>query len=396
MNKNKKTENQKTVVSGEFSGMTDEDFMVTRQIILPLGRWYRENKRELPWRREKNPYHTWVSEIMLQQTRVEAVKEYYTRFLRELPSVRDLASCPEDRLMKLWEGLGYYSRVRNMQKAAMQIMHDFGGRIPEDAKTLKTLKGIGDYTAGAIASIAFGKMQAAVDGNVLRVLTRVLADSSDISRQKYRKETEKKLTEAMKLELSVGVSHNAIAPGDVNQGMMDLGATVCLPNGIPKCGECPLAKWCRAHAKGTETDYPVKSGKKPRRVEERTILLVRDGDRVLLNRRPEKGLLSGMYEFPNLEGTLSEEEALNRVKALGLPALYIRRLADSRHIFTHIEWHMTGYEIRVGSFPDSRFAENGEDTEKQSRSGLFFAEIGEIRRKYAVPSAYRAYAEVLK
>lgn len=365
------------------------------QIILPLGRWYQENKRDLPWRGEKNPYHTWVSEIMLQQTRVEAVKEYYTRFLRELPSVRELASCPEDRLMKLWEGLGYYSRVRNMQKAAIQIMNDFGGKIPEDAGTLKTLPGIGDYTAGAIASIAFDRPQAAVDGNVLRVLTRLLADSSDISRQKYRRETEKNLTEAMKQELSGDSCQKHVTPGDVNQGMMDLGAMICLPNGKPKCPECPLLKWCRSHEQGRETDFPVKAEKKPRRTEKRTILLVRDGERVLLNRRPEKGLLAGMYEFPNLAGTLSEEEALLRVKEMGLLALHIRKLADSRHVFSHIEWQMTGYEIRIGDFPDQRSVENEESIGHLAESGLFFAEIGEIRRKYAIPSAYRAYADAL-
>ena len=369
--------------------------VVLKQIILPLGRWYQKNKRDLPWRGEKNPYHTWVSEIMLQQTRVEAVKEYYTRFLRELPTVRDLASCPEDRLMKLWEGLGYYSRVRNMQKAAIQIMNRFGGRIPEDAGTLKTFSGIGDYTAGAIASIAFDRPQAAVDGNVLRVLTRVLADPSDISRQKYRKEVERTLTETMTQELPGDDSQNPVMPGDVNQGMMDLGAMICLPNGTPKCPECPLLKWCRAHEQNKETDFPVKAKKKPRRTEERTILVVRDGDRVLLNRRPERGLLAGMYEFLNLAGTLSEEEALLRVKELGLPALYIRRLQDSKHVFSHIEWRMTGYEIRIGAFPDRRTAKIEEDIGEQAESGLFFAEIDEIRRKYAVPSAYRAYADAL-
>lgn len=409
---NQRVENQKTAESEEFSvdrisenvipeelmlkkKVSEERIREMRRILLPLGRWYQANRRDLPWRREKNPYHTWISEIMLQQTRVEAVKEYYTKFLLALPSVRDLACCPEDRLMKLWEGLGYYSRVRNMQKAAIQIMNDFGGKIPDDVKTLKTLKGIGDYTAGAIASIAFGKPQAAVDGNVLRVITRVLADPSDITRQKYRKEIEDGLTGAMKLELSGSTAENPITPGDFNQGMMDLGATICLPVGVPKCAECPLVKWCKAHEQGREMDFPVKSEKKPRRMENRTILVVRDGDRVLLNRRPEKGLLAGLYEFPNLEGSLSEEEALNKVKELGLPALYIRRLEDSRHIFSHIEWQMRGYEIRVGSFPDRLSVGADETSDKKAGAGLFFAEIDEIRRKYAVPSAYKAYADAL-
>lgn len=203
---------------------------MTENIAEPLLKWYDKNKRILPWRDKDNAYYTWVSEIMLQQTRVEAVKPYFARFIQELPDVAALAAAPEERIVKLWEGLGYYSRVRNMQKAAIQVMEEYDGRIPEDFETLLSLKGIGRYTAGAIASIAYGKKVPAVDGNVLRVYTRLTENHEDIMKQSVRKAVENELTERMPKD----------RPGDFNQAMMELGAVVCVPNGTAKCEECPL------------------------------------------------------------------------------------------------------------------------------------------------------------
>ena len=202
-----------------------------RELAEPLIAWYRQNKRDLPWRATADPYRIWVSEIMLQQTRVEAVKPYYERFLSELPGVRELADVPEERLLKLWEGLGYYNRARNMQKAARQIVEDYGGRFPVTYEEIRNLKGIGNYTAGAIASFAYGILKPAVDGNVLRVISRVTADGSDIMKPSTKSRIEKKLEEA--------IPDGAAC--DFNQGLIELGAIVCVPNGRPKCGECPLA-----------------------------------------------------------------------------------------------------------------------------------------------------------
>ncbi|MDO4623568.1 MAG: A/G-specific adenine glycosylase [Eubacteriales bacterium] len=351
------------------------------RIIGKLLPWYEEHKRSLPWRQDRNPYHIWVSEIMLQQTRVEAVKPYYHRFMETLPTVQALAECPEEKLMKLWEGLGYYSRVRNMQKAAQQIMQEHGGIVPETKAQLEKLAGIGSYTAGAIASIAFEEAVPAADGNVFRIVSRLQMDSRDIMKQSVRKDMEAQLLSAMQSYM-----WDSSSPGDFNQSLMDLGAGVCLPNAAPNCGICPLVDLCRAHAEGRETEFPVRTPKKPRRIEDRTILLIRDGERVVLHRRPEKGLLAGLYEFPNLEGTLKKEQALEQVAAMGLAALHIRPLDPAKHVFSHVEWHMIGYEIRVSAFP-----EDGDVL-----SGGFLAEIGDVRERYSIPSAYRAYLDRLR
>ena len=228
------------------------------QIREPLLAWYRENKRQLPWREEPTPYHVWVSEIMLQQTRVEAVKEYYTRFLQALPEVKDLAQCPEEQLLKLWEGLGYYNRVRNMQKAAIEIVEKYGGVMPADYEKILALPGIGSYTAGAVSSIAYGIPRPAVDGNVLRVITRITENPEDILKQSTKKKVETALQEIMPED----------CPGDFNQSLMELGATVCVPNGMAKCEQCPVAQMCQAHAHKTVLEYPKKTPKKQRKIEE--------------------------------------------------------------------------------------------------------------------------------
>lgn len=322
----------------------------------------------------------WVSEIMLQQTRVEAVKEYYARFLRELPTIRDLAEAEEDLLLKLWEGLGYYNRVRNMQKCAQVIQQEYGGGMPGNYEELLTLPGIGNYTAGAISSIAFGEVNPAVDGNVLRVVTRVLTDDTDIMNAGFR----------TKVEQSLRLLMSGERPGDFNQAMMDIGATVCVPNGAPRCEECPLHGFCKAFAEGTQTQYPVKKAKKERRVEDKTVLVLLDADRIALHKRPTKGLLAGMYEFPMLAGKHTDQEVLQYLKDQGLQTIQILSLGEAKHIFSHIEWHMTGYWVRV----DELTPFQSED-QKELADGTVFVEIEKASREYAIPSAFAAYAKQL-
>ncbi|MBP3319199.1 MAG: A/G-specific adenine glycosylase, partial [Ruminiclostridium sp.] len=261
---------------------------------IPLLAWYRDNARDLPWRRDPDPYRVWVSEIMLQQTRVAAVLGYFQRFMEAFPTVRDLAEAPEDQLMKLWQGLGYYSRARNLQKAARQIMTDFDGVFPTDYKSIRSLAGVGDYTASALASICFGQPTPAVDGNLLRVAARILADDTDITTAKGKKHFTEALAQVIPLA----------EPGKFNQAMMDLGATVCLPNGAPLCDKCPAADFCQARIQGRTGELPVRPAKKPRKVEERKVFFLFHGGKVALRRRPAKGLLAGLWEYPN---TLAEE-----------------------------------------------------------------------------------------
>ncbi|HUM82721.1 MAG TPA: A/G-specific adenine glycosylase [Lachnospiraceae bacterium] len=348
--------------------------------VKPLMLWYNTNARDLPWRRTKNPYRIWVSEIMLQQTQVEAVKSYYNRFLTALPYLCDLAVCPENELLKLWEGLGYYSRVKNMKKAAILIMEKYGGRFPDRADELRMLPGIGDYTAGAIASIAFGRAEPAVDGNVLRVYTRLTGLREDIMKEATRNKIRWRLSG---LDLPDGENW-----GNLNQAFMDFGSSVCLANAMPLCDGCPLKDGCIAFSEGTVRELPVRSKKADRKKEQKTVLLVRDGELTALRKRPEEGLLSGMYEFPNKEGVLTEKEALNFVREHGCEPLKITPLPEAKHLFSHIEWQMTGYEIRISQ-------RNTEVREIQKEEWIF-ADPEEIENKYPVPSAFRAYARLLR
>lgn len=343
------------------------------EIEEPLLAWYDKGHRILPWREEPTPYHVWVSEIMLQQTRVEAVKPYYDRFMSALPDVAALANAQEEVLLKLWEGLGYYNRVRNLNKAARIVMEDYGGQMPDSYEELLKLPGIGSYTAGAIASIAYGRKAPAVDGNVLRVLARLRCDDRDIMQQSVKKQVEEELLSAM----------GEARPGDFNQALMELGATVCIPNGAPKCGQCPWERICLAHKEGRECEFPVKAPKKKRTIEEKTILLIRDENKAALQKRPDKGLLAGMYEFPWLEGKLSEEEVLARLKDAGLSVLHIKSIGESKHIFTHKEWHMTGYAVRADELAE------GKGPEK-----YLYVERTEAREKYPIPSAYAYYLKI--
>ncbi|MCM1123070.1 MAG: A/G-specific adenine glycosylase [Eubacterium sp.] len=340
-------------------------------IAEPLLRWYDSGRRILPWREDPTPYHVWLSEIMLQQTRVEAVKPYYDRFLQELPNIESLAAVDEEKLLKLWEGLGYYNRARNLKKSAMQIMTEYDGKMPDDYEHLMKLTGIGSYTAGAIASIAFGKPVPAVDGNVLRILSRLRADDRDIMDSKVRKSIEEDLRGVMPKE----------RPGDFNQALMELGATVCVPNGSPKCGECPWSKLCQARIQNRILEYPKKAAKKPRSIEKKTVLLIQYDRRIALCRRPDKGLLAGLYEFPSMEGHQNEEQVIAHLKSLGVMPLRIRKLKPAKHIFSHKEWHMTGYFVRVD--------------ELTGMGEYVFVDPVEIKDRYPVPSAYAAYMDLI-
>jgi len=337
-----------------------------KRLLIPLLLWYKENARELPWRSNPTAYRVWVSEIMLQQTRVVAVLDYYKRFMDALPTVRALAGCPEEELMKLWQGLGYYNRARNLQKAARQIIERHGGEFPQAYEEIRALAGIGDYTAGAIASIVFQLPVPAVDGNVLRVVARITGDEGDIA------------TAAMKRKIS-GVLSDCIArdrPGDYNQALMELGATVCLPNGAPLCEQCPAREFCVARLEEKTGRIPVKAAKRGRRMEERTVLLLFCGDKVALRRRPEKGLLAGLWEFPNEEAP--PELCL---RSWGLPPGNLELAGMGKHIFTHIEWRMAAY---CGELPwDALPAQ------------WVWAGRSDLAYRYAIPNAFSSFRDVV-
>ena len=329
--------------------------------------WYDRCARVLPWRSEVSPYRTWVSEIMLQQTRVDTVLPYFLRFMEALPTVAELAACPEDKLLKLWEGLGYYSRVRNLQKAARVIMEQYDGAIPGSLEDLRRLPGIGAYTAGAIGSIAFGLPLPAVDGNVLRVLSRLLCREEDILDPRVKGAMEQRVLRVQPPE----------RPGDFNQALMDLGATVCLPHGAPLCDRCPWEGICLAHARGVEETLPVKAAKRPRKIEERTVFLLTCGDRLALNRRPEKGLLAGLWELPAAPGKLKKEEARQVLEGWGFAPGKLEKLSGDTHIFTHVEWRMAAWGARV----------------PEAIPGFTWVTGEQLNREVMLPSAFAAWRE---
>ena len=332
--------------------------------------WCAAVRRPLPWRLSPRPYHVWISEIMLQQTRIEAVIPYYARFLEALPDVASLAAVEEDRLLKLWEGLGYYSRARNLKKAAERIMADFGGELPREAARLKTLPGIGDYTAGAIASIAYGEPEPAVDGNVLRVMTRLLARDADIMLPKTRADIAALLRQCYPRGELAGL---------LTEGIMELGETLCLPNAAPRCEVCPLKELCRACRTGQTERYPVKSPPKARRIEQRTVLLLRCGERYAVRKRSGKGLLAGLWEFPNEEGALTETEVRALLRERGGSVLALEPCGEAKHVFTHVEWHMRGWRVALS----------------EALPGFLWRTPEEIRRDCPIPTALRYYEKKL-
>ena len=333
----------------------------------PLLGWYDRGARVLPWRENPTPYRVWISEIMLQQTRVQAVLPYFTRFVEALPTVESLAGASQEVLMKLWEGLGYYSRARNLQKAAQVVMERYNGTLPASYEGLLELPGIGPYTAGAVASIAYGLPVPAVDGNVLRVFARVLACEEDVLSPRIKKEFTRMAAQLMPQD----------RPGDFNQALMELGATVCLPGGAPRCGECPVRSLCRGYELGIAQSLPVKGEKKPRVVQQRTVVVVLAGNRLLLHKRPDKGLLAGLWELPNWEGALSPAQTAQKLEELGAQPGEGTPLGEARHIFTHIQWDMTGYLFQCPPFSPPE--------------GCVWVDREQLEGEYSVPSAFGAY-----
>ena len=333
--------------------------------------------RDLPWRDEPTPYHVWISEIMLQQTRAAVVRGYYLRFLEVLPSVRDLAAVDDDALMKLWQGLGYYSRARNLKRAAEVIVEKHNGQLPRDFDALLALPGIGRYTASAIASFAYGQPRPAVDGNFLRVAARITANPIDIAKDASKRALEEALAPSYPSGRDAGL---------LNEAFMDLGATVCLPNGTPLCHACPAAQLCLAHDHGTEQDYPVKTALKARRKERRTVLLLSCGNRIAIRKRPARGLLAGLWEYPNLEGKLSKRAVRVLLESEGFDVRDIAPLPPARHIFSHIEWELTGWAVTVADMnePPLMAAEDRTD----APSALLWVRRDELADTYSTPAAF--------
>jgi len=332
-----------------------------KKTIQPLSEWFKQNKRQLPWRQDKDPYHVWVSEIMLQQTRIEAVMGYYARFIGELPDVQALSEVEDDRLLKLWEGLGYYSRARNLKKSAQVIQSEYGGRFPQTYAALRKLPGIGDYTAGAIASICFNERVPAVDGNVLRVHARITGSRDNV------------LLPAVKKSVTAALS--AIMPeeaGSFNEALMELGETVCLP-AAPRCGDCPLNAVCFAYQNGMTAELPVRVKQQKRRSEKLTVLVLTAPNGSIAIEKRGGGLLSGMYQLPNAAGYYSDEEIKQLVTAWRLEPLSVTFLKSAKHAFTHIDWLMEGWQVAVRE-PNDRF---------------LWVSRQELQSTYPLPTAFR-------
>ncbi len=343
-----------------------QDYTIPAQLPELLLPWYRENHRHLPWRETQDAYHIWVSEIMLQQTRVEAVKGYYARFLAELPNIQALAECDDEKLHKLWEGLGYYNRVRNMKRAAQCIVDQYGGAFPGNPADILALPGIGPYTAGAICSIAFGLPTPAVDGNVLRLCARLTGDEACVDLPESKKKVTEALTKIYPTEA-----------GTFTQALMELGATLCGPNWAPRCGECPCRPICRGYAQGTAQGLPVRSPKKEKKQEERTVLICSCGERYALRKRPARGLLAGLWEFPNVGGKLEPDQAMELAEKMGLHPAQLLRQRDRKHIFTHIQWNLRGFYVDVNAMPEN----------------LAWFTREEIETDAALPTAFRQFLD---
>ena len=344
--------------------------MELKNITKPLLDWYQKAKRTLPWREEQSIYHTWISEIMLQQTRVEAVKEYYLRFLNEVPDIKTLSEIEDDKLMNLWEGRGYYSRAKNLKKAAQIIMEQYNGIFPNTYEEIIKLPGIGKYTAGAILSIGYNKPYPAIDGNVMRILSRIIECDLDISEEKTKTYFEELLTPIIPKQ-----------SGDFNQAFMDLGSSICLPNTEPLCNSCPLKKFCQSYKNNTTTLYPVKKKKQERKKENRTIILFCYKNEVLIHKRPNKGLLANLYEFYQEEGNYSLKEIKNLLNIQNIDYKEIYSIGKAKHIFSHIEWHMKGYFIELNK--------------KITPNDFFWCSISSLEKEYCIPTAFHYYKKYL-
>ena len=337
-----------------------------KNIVSPLLNWYLENKRMLPWRKTKDPYHVWISEIMLQQTRIEAVIPYYERFMRRLPDISSLAKVDEDELLKLWEGLGYYNRVRNLRKAAEIIMDEYQGIFPDTYEEIKKLPGIGEYTASAIASICFRKPTPTVDGNVLRVLARVKEDKRNVDLASTKREVRKELEKIMPEN-----------PGAFNESLMELGEVICLPNGTPKCNCCPLKNICKVNLHHSWEQFPKKSEKQAKKELFYTVLLMNAGEEYAILKRKNKELLQNLWEFPNLEGKLTKKDVEKYLQSLNIKYKSIKKVKTNKHIFTHQIWHLTSFEIEL----------------IKKVEGFTWEVVAKIKKEYAIPGAFQPFLE---
>ena len=344
--------------------MTKKDIL--QQLPGALLPWYEEHKRDLPWRKDQDPYHIWLSEIMLQQTRVEAAKGYYARFLEALPDIASLANCDDDVLHKLWEGLGYYSRVRNLKKAAQVILQQHGGIFPRDHIQVLALPGIGDYTAGAICSICYDDPTPAVDGNVLRLISRLTNDPDPIDLPATKKAVTQALAEIYPTQA-----------GQFTQALMELGATLCGPNRAPDCENCPCRDFCLGHQAGTAPSLPIKAPKKEKRQDDRTVFILSCDGRYALEKRPNKGLLADLWQFPNISGHYDTQELLTHVEFMGLTAKALYKEINRKHIFTHIQWNMKGIYLEV----------------TQCGGSFHWFTADEIEQQAALPTAFRQFWE---
>ncbi|MDO5156599.1 MAG: A/G-specific adenine glycosylase [Eubacteriales bacterium] len=333
----------------------------------PLLNWYQINHRQLPWRDEITPYHVWISEIMLQQTRVESVKGYYIRFLDSIPNIEALASVSDEQLLKLWEGLGYYNRAKNLKKAAQMIINQYNGEFPKQFDEVIKLPGIGEYTAGAICSICFDACTPAVDGNVLRVVMRVLNCNDNIDDIKTKRNVRKELI-------------SMYETGDcalLTQAFMELGATICIPNGEPKCLQCPIANQCKAYHQKTYQLLPVRNKKKKRKIINMTVFVLHTKDHFGVRKRNSSGLLANLWEFYHVEEHLAPQQALDYITKQGYEPIHIEKEIPYTHIFTHVEWHMVAYYVSCARQTDD----------------LLWISKKRLLSEFALPTAFRVFLE---
>ncbi len=371
------------------------DIEKLRKIVMPLLAWYDSHARVLPWRENPEPYAVWISEIMLQQTRVEAVKPYFDRWMKAFPTISSLAAATEQEVVKLWEGLGYYSRVRNIHKTAKIIKDSYGGQLPPSFHELIKLPGIGEYSAGSIGSIAFQLPVPCVDGNVLRVITRITAEDADIAAAATKK-------------LLTGWVREIVPkdrPGDFNQALMELGATVCYPNGQPDCERCPVSFLCEAYQQNRTAEFPVKKAKPLRKKETKTVLVLTQAGKIAVRKRPDKGLLAGLWEYPNYPGKLDEQDIRMLLEKKGLSPISLVKLKKSKHIFTHIEWHMSGY---LAVLPDTGLEQkplpndkpglqdiHESDADYSTESEYIWVESAFLNDRLTIPTAFKVYHQAL-
>ena len=334
--------------------------------------WYKKNQRDFPWRKDKNPYRVWVSEIMLQQTRIPVVLERYPRFMERFPDVYSLANTSQDVLNKEWQGMGYYRRVRNMQNLAKEIVKNHDGKFPNTVEEWKKLPGIGEYTSSAIGAIVYDLPIVAIDGNVLRVTSRLFGDSRNVEENKVKKEIQEFWNQYI-------LENVDLSSGLFTQGLMELGEVLCLPKGEPLCEKCPFQKICVAHQKGNPLDYPVRIKKKQKKVEHKTILILSDGKKIYLHKRSEEGLLAGLYEFYELEGWKSKNEILNHFEKKGFEVEEITSLESYRHVFSHRIWEMKAYWLKVKKI----ITLEGEWIKKEKV------------KDFAIPNAYKPYRNMV-